>query len=520
MTVSAHKNATAEAKALRSTTKLSRPRSPASVFGFIRSVNAWTNADVSHLQFIKTGDGNCLFRALCDQLYGSPKEHLVLRREICEWMDVHREHYQGFVEDGRTWAQHVGSMRQTGTYGGHLELCAFAHLKHRNVKVIQPGLVYVIEWSTGPNAEDVAPSEEPQSTGASSSTSDPIDAGLSSRDQRRARRDRVKERAQYSAAQAPKSAPAAGREPDLPALYVAYHDWEHFSSVRNISGPHQGIPNVVETTAPASDNDADELPPPASSARRRTQKVASHLQPPSNAITPDVRSPSPSTATTTSTQNTDLSSSLSSGPPRTPPESTIANAAHAIFSSRSPKRSFEESDDVANNAGGEEGSGSEYGRASTKRTRPRGLSVNQDIVDEAGEPEAAASSEDEGEGEEDDDDGSGYSSVCSSSAAPSPVPPVRRPNLRTPAQQPPPAMTKRERKRLGKAGVAVSPPRPKPKRVILLLGKKGDRSKESSASSKTGSVKAGEEDAKDGKAEWMSNGSGKMDVRGFRELKI
>jgi hypothetical protein len=32
------------------------------------------------------------------------------------------------------------------TYGGHMELSAFAHMARRNVKVVQPGLVYVIEW--------------------------------------------------------------------------------------------------------------------------------------------------------------------------------------------------------------------------------------------------------------------------------------------------------------------------------------------------------------------------------------
>ena len=41
------------------------------------------------------------------------------------------------------------------TYGGHLELSAFAHMTKRNVKVIQPGLVYVIEWDAGGgDAED------------------------------------------------------------------------------------------------------------------------------------------------------------------------------------------------------------------------------------------------------------------------------------------------------------------------------------------------------------------------------
>jgi hypothetical protein len=41
------------------------------------------------------------------------------------------------------------SSTSTATYSGHMELSAFAHLTRRNVKVIQPGLVYVIEWAAG-----------------------------------------------------------------------------------------------------------------------------------------------------------------------------------------------------------------------------------------------------------------------------------------------------------------------------------------------------------------------------------
>jgi OTU domain-containing protein 3 len=46
-------------------------------------------------------------------------------------------------------------MGTPGTYGGHVELSAFAHLMKRNVKVIQPGLVYVIEWNAGGEVEDL-----------------------------------------------------------------------------------------------------------------------------------------------------------------------------------------------------------------------------------------------------------------------------------------------------------------------------------------------------------------------------
>jgi len=30
-----------------------------------------------------------------------------------------------------------------------------------------------------------------------------------------------------------------------------YHDWEHFSSIRNLRGPHTGLPNIAETPPPA-----------------------------------------------------------------------------------------------------------------------------------------------------------------------------------------------------------------------------------------------------------------------------
>lgn len=83
-------------------------------------------------------------------------------------MEAHKERYAPFVDDDRGLDVHLGCMRQPGikidtrryglfltpriylgTYGGHLELTAFAHLKRRDVKVIQPGLVYVIEWRSG-----------------------------------------------------------------------------------------------------------------------------------------------------------------------------------------------------------------------------------------------------------------------------------------------------------------------------------------------------------------------------------
>ena len=69
-----------------------------------------------------------------------------------------------------------------------MELTAFAHLKRRDVKVIQPGLVYVIEWRSGadlsPTTADVSEDEDEDA---------PAPATLNERDARRTRRERKKD---------------------------------------------------------------------------------------------------------------------------------------------------------------------------------------------------------------------------------------------------------------------------------------------------------------------------------------
>jgi len=52
---------------------------------------------------------------------------------------------------------------------------------------------------------------------------------------------------------------------NAPSTPPRYHDWEHFSSIRNLRGPHSGLPNIKETPAETvgledGDNDGDVNP--------------------------------------------------------------------------------------------------------------------------------------------------------------------------------------------------------------------------------------------------------------------
>jgi OTU domain-containing protein 3 len=53
-----------------------------------------------------TGDGNCCFRSLSDQMVGNESKHLEYRRSVCNYMRQNRNEFEPFIaalidEDGR-----------------------------------------------------------------------------------------------------------------------------------------------------------------------------------------------------------------------------------------------------------------------------------------------------------------------------------------------------------------------------------------------------------------------------------
>lgn len=70
------------------------------------------NLDLRDVQ----GDGNCLFRALADQLWGVQKRHVEVRKLVCDYLETHKEGMEVFVlafmKDGEGYDGYVERMRQ------------------------------------------------------------------------------------------------------------------------------------------------------------------------------------------------------------------------------------------------------------------------------------------------------------------------------------------------------------------------------------------------------------------------
>ncbi|PBK70473.1 cysteine proteinase [Armillaria solidipes] len=452
------------------------------------------------------GDGNCLFRALSDQYYGSPSRHAQVRRDVCDWIAQHRERYEGFVDvdefgSGKEGLEgYLRGMRENATYGGHMELSAFAHLTKRNIKVVQPGLVYVIQ------CESPKTSLAPTSIIKQEEDEQPMDLdGFNDRDRRRLRREKRRADDLEEEGEPPDGEHEDGTSG--PTIYVAYHDWEHFSSIRNLRGPHVGLPCIQETQV--SDEDGDIIPSsPAISKnakkrelknamkRKTVAKVKLRLSHPSPADPSQVPLP------VTPARSVSPVSTYTPPPPSTSPTPAPPNLNTLLPPARlqrSPKRSFDEtsasgSSETTDTSKSQEEDERE-GRA--KRTR-----IIQTIIDDFDEPLSELSSS---ESEDDDDEqspprttpslspaSSAASSSESSSSRGSPAPVV--------GEKP---MTRRQRKRLG-----LPKSRPSAGKIIIPGGRYVPR----------GGVQVNNADAED--EEWRRNGSGRVDVRGFRELKI
>lgn len=95
-----------------------------------------------------TGDGNCLFRSIADQLEIEGLEHIGVRETIVRHITENRESYEPFIEDDVPFDRYISSMAKNGTWGGNLELQACSMAFSVNIKIFQVDLPCwdVVNW--------------------------------------------------------------------------------------------------------------------------------------------------------------------------------------------------------------------------------------------------------------------------------------------------------------------------------------------------------------------------------------
>lgn len=81
------------------------------------------------------GDGNCLFRAVCDQLEGSEENYKFYRSITCEYLGKNEEFFKFFIPDDIKFETYLKLIRNDGVWGGNLELQALSKALKINIVV-------------------------------------------------------------------------------------------------------------------------------------------------------------------------------------------------------------------------------------------------------------------------------------------------------------------------------------------------------------------------------------------------
>ncbi|XP_039132885.1 OVARIAN TUMOR DOMAIN-containing deubiquitinating enzyme 12-like isoform X3 [Dioscorea cayenensis subsp. rotundata] len=91
-----------------------------------------------------SGDGNCQFRALSDQLYRSPEHHKHVRKDIVKQLKKNRSLYESYVP--MRYKQYYKKMSKIGEWGDHVTLQAAADKSRKcSSCILQDGTLFQYE---------------------------------------------------------------------------------------------------------------------------------------------------------------------------------------------------------------------------------------------------------------------------------------------------------------------------------------------------------------------------------------
>eukprot|EP00494_Astrolonche_serrata_P034583 UN34852 len=80
-------------------------------------------------------DGNCLFRAISHQIYGTEEHHKLIREKCVEYMKVERDYFSPYIESSSSFAEYCKHMDKMGVWGGNVEIQAISEMYGRPIEI-------------------------------------------------------------------------------------------------------------------------------------------------------------------------------------------------------------------------------------------------------------------------------------------------------------------------------------------------------------------------------------------------
>ncbi|XVF46949.1 hypothetical protein PTKIN_Ptkin03bG0069300 [Pterospermum kingtungense] len=78
-------------------------------------------------------DGNCLFRAVADQVYGDSEAYDLIRQMCIDYMERERDHFSQFITEGFT--SYCKRKRRDKVYGNNVEIQALSEMYNRPIHI-------------------------------------------------------------------------------------------------------------------------------------------------------------------------------------------------------------------------------------------------------------------------------------------------------------------------------------------------------------------------------------------------
>ena len=78
-------------------------------------------------------DGNCLFRSVSHQLYGTADHHQLVRHKCMEYIQCERNYFHNYISE--SFDEYITRMKQDGEWGDHVEIQAMSEIYDRTIEI-------------------------------------------------------------------------------------------------------------------------------------------------------------------------------------------------------------------------------------------------------------------------------------------------------------------------------------------------------------------------------------------------